>query len=142
MSLNKDVDIENELILGVNEGLTMIGNYEPPPVIRIKLARIGRVVRAEAELIKDERKKLLDQYAVFDGPEDSPNRRYKNLFNQKGEPIPNTVELKDKKAFTEEETKLYKAKTTLNIPLLTQEELEQMKISLQAQEALLPICEV
>ncbi len=138
----KTVTMTNEQLLEVNRGLNLIAEIEPPPHIRIKIARIGRVIRPEAELIVDGRKSILDKFAIFDGEADSPNRRYKLVVGTDGQPIPNTVQLTDKAAFAKAEKDFYNETVSVIIPVLTLEDLEQIKMSNAAQELLIPICEI
>lgn len=136
----EQVELKKRDVLDVAAGLKMIGGHEPPAPIRIKLARIARVVKPEAEIIMEERTMLLDDYAVFEGDVGSPNRRYKPQVDQNGRPIQNSVELKDKKAFSAAEKALYDSTVTLSLPRLTQEDCEQMTIPNAAQELIWSVC--
>lgn len=137
----KTVELTHKELKGVVQGLNLVAQVEPPPIIRTKLGRIGRVVRPEAELLDENRVKLVDQYAIFEGEEGTPNRRYKLVVDAKGEPVPNSIQLTDPAAFDKAEKAFWNAKMSINVPTLTEEDLEQLKITVRAQELLWPVCE-
>ena len=136
--MSKPVIVTNNEVLAAIRGADLISAKENkfPALFTLKLARIMSKLRKEAKLIGEARDVILADFTKYEGEGD--DRKAVEAKNEKGEFVPNTVELTDPKAFMTAERKLLDATVELTLPLFVDKDFEGLELPTLTMETLLP----
>lgn len=141
---NQKVSIPNNDVLSVAMAFNMIGPQTPdaprfPGAIQLKLARIGKPVRVEAEQIGESLNGVLEKCALRTDPND-PTSPVVRIMGSDNKPIPNSVKVQPEMfaQYVAECDEIRKGKTEFDVELLTSADIAKIELPEWALEQLLP----
>lgn len=143
-AMSKDFQVPNSQVLKVLAGIELVqrdaAGHSLPALFALKLSRIADACAKEAKLIIKHRQEIVDKYTEWDS-EDVEKRKAKPVV-QDGKEVPGSVLLTDPKKFADEEETFLDAEATIKAPVVTEEELKELKLPVATVRALLPFMEV
>lgn len=126
------IKLRNRDVFAALSALENLNKADASGSFKLKLARIGAVLRREAELIQSTAKEIHDAHIV----KDSEGRPVPRMVGSK--PIEGTVTFKDEKAYEAAAKELDEAEVELEVLTLNSKEIEGLQFS-GSIEGLLPL---